>query len=64
MPEPSVKPGVKTKLLGVIVVFVAILDSMLSWRGGLAIDNFYLVLFVAGFILYVVGSVRQSANKE
>ena len=64
MSEHSAKPGVKTKLFGVIVLFVAVLDAMLSWRGGVAVDTFYLVLFAAGFFLYAVGSIRQSASKD
>ncbi len=61
----SEKPGVKTKLLGVIILIVAALGSMLSWRGGLVVTNFYLVLFATGVLLYIVGSVRQtSATKS
>lgn len=51
--------GVKTKLLGVVLLFVGALDSMLSWRGGLVVNDFYLFLFAAGITLYVIGAIRQ-----
>ncbi len=62
--EETARPGVKTKLFGVIVIFVAVLDTMLSWRGGLTVSSFYLALFTAGIALYAVGSLRQMKSKE
>ena len=54
--------GVKTRLFGVVLVFVGALDSMLSWRGGLAVSDFYLVLMAAGFFLLIVGAIRGGAQ--
>ncbi len=53
------KAGVKTKLFGVVLLFVGILDSLLAWRGGFAMNSFYVFLIGAGLFLYLVGSIRQ-----
>ncbi len=53
------KVGVKTKLFGVILIFVGVMDAMLAWRGGLALDGFYVFLIAAGLALTLVGSIRQ-----
>ena len=60
MQEPGARRGVKTKLLGVIMIFLATLDGMLSWRGGIAISDFYLFLFAAGVFLFALGAIRQA----
>jgi len=51
--------GVKTKLLGVVLLIVGTMDSMLSWRGGLVVNDFYVFLLVAGITLYIIGAIRQ-----
>jgi hypothetical protein len=51
--------GVKTKLIGVVLVFVGVMNSMLSWRGGFALDDMPVLLLAGGVILYAVGAVRQ-----
>ncbi|MDP6350855.1 MAG: hypothetical protein QF926_02005 [Alphaproteobacteria bacterium] len=53
------KAGVKTKLFGVVLIFVGLMNSLLSWRGGLAVDGFHVVLIGAGLSLYLIGSIRQ-----
>ena len=58
--EPGERRGVKTKLLGVIMIFLATLDGMLSWRGGIAMSDFYLFLFAAGVFLFALGAIRQA----
>ena len=57
--NPRARRGVITKLFGVILVFLATLDGMLSWRGGIAISDFYLFLFAAGLFLFALGAIRQ-----
>ncbi len=54
--------GAKTKLLGVILIFVGVLDSMLFWRGGLALSDAYLALIAIGVVLYIVGTLRAGAR--
>jgi hypothetical protein len=56
-PEP--RKGTKTKLLGVVLLILAMLDAMLSWRGGFALGGIVPVLFSGGLILLVIGAVRQ-----
>jgi hypothetical protein len=63
MQSSGARKGVKTKLFGVILMFLATLDGMLSWRGGIEISDFYLVLFALGVFLFALGAIRQ-ANAE
>ena len=56
MQDPEARKGVMTKLFGVILIFPATLDGMLSWRGGIEISDFYLFLFAAGVFLFAFGA--------
>ena len=57
-PEDSdSRKGVIPKLLGVVAMILGFLDSMLSWRGGFAVEPFYIALMLGGVILYVTGSL-------
>ncbi len=49
--------GVIPRLLGVVAIILGFLDSMLSWRGGFALEPFYIALILGGVILYVTGSL-------
>jgi hypothetical protein len=55
--------GAKTKLFGVVLLIVGALDFMLSWRGGFMPSGFFVLLFGAGLLLYVIGSVRAGGGK-
>jgi len=46
----------------VILIFLATLDGMLSWRGGIEISDFYLFLFAAGVFLFALGAIRQASD--
>lgn len=61
MQDETERKGVKTKLMGVGLIFLGALDSMLFWRGGLVVNDFYLLLFVLGCIIYIVGTIRASS---
>ncbi len=63
MEHAESKKGVKTKLFGVILVFLGALDSMLAWRGGFAPNKFYALLFGSGVFLYILGTIRQQDTK-
>lgn len=56
------KKGVKTRLFGVILVFLGVLDSMLSWRGGVAVSDIYVILMASGIVLYVIGAIRRGSK--
>jgi hypothetical protein len=58
--EQAKKNGAKTKLFGVVLIFLGVLDSMLSWRGGFELSRFYIVLMVAGAAFYFIGSIMQN----
>ncbi len=51
------RKGVIPRLLGVVAIILGFLDSMLSWRGGYAVEPFYIALILGGAILYVIGSL-------
>jgi len=51
--------GAITKILGVVLIILGVLDSMLAWRGGLSFSGFYVFLLVCGALLYAVGAVRH-----
>ena len=56
------RKGVISKLFGIILIFLGTLDSMLSWRGGFAVNDFYFVLIASGILLYIVGAIRQGSK--
>lgn len=64
MENDDSRKGAKTKLFGVGLIFLAALDSMLSWRGGLAVSDFYIWLFVTGTVLYIIGAIRTNETKS
>lgn len=57
--ERPPKRGVKTKILGVGLLFVGLMDSMLAWRGGFQVAELYVVFIATGLVLIAVGNVRQ-----
>ncbi len=59
-PDETLKKGAKTKLFGVVLIFLGALNSMLSWRGGLVLSDFYIWLFISGSFLYAIGVIRAS----
>lgn len=50
--------GVKTKLLGVILMSLGLLDSLLTLRGGIPAYE-YLLLILFGACVFAVGSIRS-----
>ena len=55
----GMRRGSIMRLFGVVLIFLGTLDAMLSWRGGLELSNFYILLFAAGVAFYAVGAVRR-----
>lgn len=58
LPESAPRKGAAIKLFGVAFIFVGVLDSMLSWRGGFRLDGAYALLIAFGFFLYALGAIR------
>ncbi len=52
--------GVIPRLLGVVMILLGFMNSMLSWRGGFAIDPVYIVMLVAGLMLYITGILARN----
>lgn len=59
------KRGVKTKLLGFILMVLGVLDSLLTLRGGVPAYEFLLLIFV-GVCVFAIGAVRgaQQSSSE
>jgi len=57
MEEEYSKRGVKTKLLGFILIVLGVLDSLLTLRGGIPAYEFLLLIFV-GACIFAIGAVR------
>jgi len=49
------RKGVALRMLGVAAIILGFLDSILSLRGGFAIEPFYSALILGGIVLYVTG---------
>ena len=62
MQNEGLTKGFIIKLFGVVLVFLGALDSMLTWRGGLAPSDFHFWLIAAGLLLYGIGAVRRGIN--
>jgi len=52
--------GVVFRMLGLAAIILGLLDSMLSWRGGFALNSFYFALILGGAMLFVVGSLVRN----
>jgi len=57
-PEDAPRKGAAIKLFGVAFIFVGVLDSMLSWRGGFQVDGVYALMIAFGFFLVALGAIR------
>lgn len=53
------KCGVKTKLLGFILMVLGALDSLLTLRAGIPDYRFLLLIFV-GACVFAIGAIRSS----
>lgn len=51
------KRGVKTRLLGFILMVLGVLDSLLTLRGGVPAYEFLLLILVGAFV-FSIGVVR------
>jgi hypothetical protein len=59
MEEEYSKRGVKTKLLGFIMIVLGVLDSLLTLRGGIPAYEFLLLIF-AGTCIFAIGAIRAA----
>ena len=56
--------GVAIKLLGVVLIILGVLDSMLSWRGGFALNEAYVLLIASGIFVYAVGAIVHGSRSQ
>jgi hypothetical protein len=62
--EQGAPKGVKTRLIAVVLIFAGMMDAMLSWRGGFALETSTIVICAAGAALYAIGAVRGGRGKQ
>ena len=55
--------GVKTKLLGFILMVLGVLDSLLTLRGGVPAYEF-LMLIALGAVVFAIGAVRGGRRRS
>ncbi len=60
MAEDKPMKGVKTRILGVVLIFLGSLDAMLSWLGGFPPSAVHLALLAAGAFLFALGAARNA----
>lgn len=58
MRENTTPRGVKTRLIGIVVLFAAMMDAMLHWRGGFVLGPSTMLLLAAGIALFTIGALR------
>ena len=58
LPDSAPRKGAAIKLFGVAFIFVGVLDSMLSWRGGFQVEGTYALMIAFGFFLAALGAIR------
>lgn len=58
METEYVRRGVKTKLMGFIIMVLGVLDCLLNLRGGLPAYEKYLILIFLGACVFAIGAVR------
>ena len=56
--------GAIIRIFGVILVILGTLDNMLMWRGGFALDAFYVLLIATGVVLYAIGTIRGGQARK
>ena len=63
MAETTTPRGVKTRLIGVVVLFAAMMDAMLHWRGGFVLGLSTMLLLAAGVTLFAIGALRGGRQR-
>ncbi len=56
--------GMLPRLFGVILIMIGSLNSLLSWRGGLVVNDFYLLLIATGLFLFAIGVIHRAQGTE
>lgn len=56
--------GVKTRIIGVVLIFVSMMNAMLHWRGGFDLGTGSIVFFALGISLYAIGAIRGGRNEQ
>ncbi len=56
------RKGVAIKLSGLTLVFLGVLDSMLSWRGGFQVEGAYALMIALGVFLYALGAIGSGSR--
>jgi len=54
--------GVKTRLIGVVIIILGVLDTLLTSRGGLPSDG-YMIAIGIGAAIFAIGEVRTRRDR-
>lgn len=54
--------GTVLRLFGAILIMLAALNAMLSWRGGLAVNALPVWTMAAGTVLCLIGNMRRASR--
>ncbi len=57
--EERPQRGVKTRMLGAGLIFLGVLDNLLSWRGGFEPSLFHWFLIAGGILVFAIGAIRH-----
>lgn len=60
--ENRPRKGVAIKLFGMTLLFLGVLDSMLSWRGGFRVEGAYALMMALGVFLYALGAIGSGSR--
>lgn len=52
------------RLFGAILIMLAALNAMLSWRAGMALNPLPVWMFAAGALLCLIGAARGRTGKD
>jgi len=58
MEAEFIERGVKTRLVGFIIMVLGFLDLLLNLRGGLPAYENYLIVILVGACVFAIGAVR------
>ncbi len=59
----SAPRGVKKQIFGSILFFLGALNTLLSIKGGLPLDGFFLVLMLGGGLIFLYGALERASKQ-
>lgn len=60
--EDAPKKGVKTKIFGVCLLLLGMMNVMLAWRGSFEVPPLQIGILITGAFFYIVGVIRSGES--